>query len=79
MPVNLTRSPVEEKKLQTIKMKLYAELKKKNYSLEDFFGVLDKNKSKSLTLEEWTNGTKGYMNDEESVALFRAIDVDKSG
>jgi Ca2+-binding EF-hand superfamily protein len=60
-------------------MKLYAELKKKNYSLEDFFGVLDKDKSKSLTLEEWTNGTKGYINDEESVALFRAIDVNKSG
>ena len=51
----------------------------KDFTLEDWFAVIKGGNSKQyLTLDEFTNGTKSVLTEQEAVELFRACDPNKS-
>ena len=72
------KSAAEVKELLHLKTKLYNFVKKKNYSLEELFAILDKNKNNEVDLEEMINGLGSALGESGCTTLFRAIDIDRS-
>lgn len=65
-------------RLIAAKEKLQNHLIKNNLSLETLFRFIDKDKSKSLSIEELTRGLTGILSDDEIRYLFIAVDRDNS-
>ena len=50
-----------------------------DYSLEDKFKFIDKDKSNGVSIQELTKGFDKVLNEEECRVLFLAVDKDESG
>ena len=61
-----------------IKEKLQEHLIKNDLSLEHLFAFIDKDKSKTITIEEFTRGLQVVLTAEEARALFLNIDNDQN-
>jgi len=49
---------------------------KNDYSLDQIFAFMDKDLSKTVSIEEITRGLSSVLSADESRALFMAIDLD---
>ena len=65
-------------RLIAVKERLQHHLIKNDLSLETLFRFIDKDKSKSLSIQELTRGLTGILKDEEIRILFIAVDRDNS-
>ena len=64
--------------MNVVKEKLQQHLIKNDLSLEQLFRYIDKDKSKSLTIQELTRGLSNILTDEEIRILFMTVDKDNS-
>jgi len=57
-----------------IKEKVQTYLIKHDFSLEHLFAFIDKDKSQTVTIQEFTKGLQEVLSDNECVILFQSID-----
>eukprot|EP00347_Sterkiella_histriomuscorum_P001912 403370193 len=76
--LNQHRSRHSDVKVMAVKQKLQQYLLQANTGLQELFTFIDKDKSNSLSIGELTTKMKGILNDDESLALFQAVDQDQS-
>jgi hypothetical protein len=69
-----TRDPEIESKLKEIRKKIYDHLVKKDWTLEEFFRIVDKDDSKGITVMELTVGVKDVLTEDEALTLFKIAD-----
>ena len=62
-----------------IKKKLHEYVVRKGFSIIELVAVLDRNGDKEISLAEFIQETKTFLDDPEAVSLFKAIDYDNSG
>lgn len=62
-----------------IKKKLHEYVVRKGFSIIELVAVLDRNGDKEISLAEFIQETKTFLDDPEAVSLFKAIDHDNSG
>ena len=62
-----------------IKEKLFQHLVKNDLSVDQLFGFIDKDKSSTITIEEFTRGfSNGILSPDECIQLFMSIDFDQN-
>ena len=61
-----------------IKEKLQQHLMKNDLSLENLFMFIDKDRSKTITIEEMSGGLSSILQSDEIIALFDSIDEDRN-
>ena len=61
-----------------IKEKVQQYLIKHDFSLEHWFGFIDKDRSQTVTIEEFTRGLSEVLSADECLILFQSIDWDRN-
>lgn len=69
----------ENAKVTLIKKKIFDFMKTKKMDLNTIFELLDKDKSKGITIGEFSKGLDKIITAEECRILFELVDADKSG
>ena len=72
------RTPQENQQLNIIKKKLHEYVVRKGYSISELTAVMDRNNDHEITVPEFLEATKTFLEPSEAVELFNAIDHDKS-
>lgn len=69
---------VADPRVLRIKEKLQQHLLKNDLSLENLFMFIDKDRSKTVTIEEMSRGLSSILQSEEIIILFDSIDEDRN-
>jgi len=76
--ITAKRTPMQIQRLNQIKKKLQDFLTRKNFTLREFYRLVDVNNDQEIDVNEFSQRVSTFLQTTEAVELFKSIDHDGS-